>query len=388
MTRELSDSTHAESIISLILNPMNKKIMMRYLTLCIGMMSVLGVNQAVAQDKLKFIETTYDFGQVKEEDGPVMHEFEFENVGEDSITITYVKASCGCTTPDWTREPVAPGDRGFVRAQYNPRNRPGSFSKSLRINSSGAGSTYVYIKGMVIPRKKTLEEELPIKMGALRVQNTNINLGRITTEKESVAYIEMYNDSEDTVRFLDQYDGPAAVVVTFDTLALAPKEKANVMLTYDPNKEKDALGSKNYGIAIYTDEEDEGQKNFNVRASVREYFAPMTDGEKAKAPKLSIDDKLNNAGRVNEGQTVEVEYTLVNTGAGMLDVRKVESSCACLVAELDDYTIKSGKSASMKLTLDTSGMRGGQNKTVYIYSNDPQESTQVVTIRVTVIKKG
>ncbi|WP_158584050.1 MULTISPECIES: DUF1573 domain-containing protein [Reichenbachiella] len=367
---------------------MNKKIMMRYLTLCIGMMSVLGVNQAVAQDKLKFIETTYDFGQVKEEDGPVMHEFEFENVGEDSITITYVKASCGCTTPDWTREPVAPGDRGFVRAQYNPRNRPGSFSKSLRINSSGAGSTYVYIKGTVIPRKKTLEEELPIKMGALRVQNTNINLGRITTEKESVAYIEMYNDSEDTVRFLDQYDGPAAVVVTFDTLALAPKEKANVMLTYDPNKEKDALGSKNYGIAIYTDEEDEGQKNFNVRASVREYFAPMTDGEKAKAPKLSIDDKLNNAGRVNEGQTVEVEYTLVNTGAGMLDVRKVESSCACLVAELDDYTIKSGKSASMKLTLDTSGMRGGQNKTVYIYSNDPQESTQVVTIRVTVIKKG
>ncbi|MCV9386142.1 DUF1573 domain-containing protein [Reichenbachiella ulvae] len=358
---------------------MNKVTFLSFLILSALSVSVL------AQPKIELIETTYDFGQVKEEDGPILHEFEFENVGDAPLIISHVKASCGCTTPNWTKDPVAPGERGYVRAQYNPMNRPGSFSKSLRINTNGQPPVvYAYIKGSVIPRVRTIEEKLPTKIGMLRVQSNNINLGRITDEKPVKSQLELYNDSEtDTLVFLDKYEGPEFIVVEYDTMVLPPKTKASAWVTYDPSHE-DHLGMQSFGLSLFTEEAEDSRKNLNLRASVREYFPPMTDVERSNAAQLSINNKLQNVGKVQAGETVKVEYELVNTGKKNLNIRKVDANCSCLVADLSDYDIKPGKSAKLKVTFDTSNRRGGQNKTVYIYSSDPQNPTQVVTIRASV----
>lgn len=339
----------------------------------------------LAQPKIELVETTYDFGQVKEEDGPIMHEFEFVNVGDAPLIISHVKASCGCTTPNWTKDPVAPGERGYVRAQYNPMNRPGNFSKSLRINTNGQPPvTYAYIKGSVIPRVKTIEEKLPTIMGQLRVQSNNINLGRITDEKTVKSQVELYNDSEtDTLVFLEKYEAPTFITVHFDTLVLPPKTKGSAWVSYDPSHE-DHLGMQNFGVSLFTTEAEESRKNLNLRASVREYFPPMTDVERTNSPQLSINNKLQNVGRVQAGEKIKVEYELVNSGKKSLNIRKIDPNCACLTASLSDFDIKPGKSAKLKVEFDTSDRRGGQNKTVYIYSSDPQNPTQVVTIRATI----
>ena len=104
----------------------------------------------------------HDFGEIKEEDGYAEHTFNFVNVGDAPITITQVKASCGCTTPGWTKEEILPGDSGYVKARYNPRNRPGRFRKSLRITTSDAPSNQtLYIMGIVKPKPKSPEQEYP-----------------------------------------------------------------------------------------------------------------------------------------------------------------------------------------------------------------------------------
>ena len=89
---------------------------------------------------------------MKENGGPIAYDFKFKNTGDQPIVIQNVQASCGCTTPDWTKTPVAPGASGFIKAQYNPLGRPGQFNKSLTITSNATeGSTVVFIKGNVIP---------------------------------------------------------------------------------------------------------------------------------------------------------------------------------------------------------------------------------------------
>ena len=113
--------------------------------------------------KMEFKESEYDFKEVDE--GPqAKHEFVFKNTGKEPLILTNVKASCGCTTPSWPKEPILPGQEGKILVTYNTQGRPGSFTKSITITSNaGDEAKVIYIKGKVIsvPEKVTV----PLKEG-------------------------------------------------------------------------------------------------------------------------------------------------------------------------------------------------------------------------------
>ena len=90
----------------------------------------------------------HDFGKIKQ-GTPVTHEFIFTNKGKVPMVITNVAASCGCTTPDWTRDPIAPGGSGFIKATYNAA-APGAFNKTVTVTSNiENGFVQLFIKGEV-----------------------------------------------------------------------------------------------------------------------------------------------------------------------------------------------------------------------------------------------
>lgn len=94
--------------------------------------------------------TSHDFGTIKEADGEVSCTFTIKNAGEGPLVLTRVIASCGCTTPEWTKEPIAPGKTGDVKITYNPKGRPGAFAKTISIYSNGkTGSFILIIRGNV-----------------------------------------------------------------------------------------------------------------------------------------------------------------------------------------------------------------------------------------------
>ena len=96
-------------------------------------------------------EVVYDFGQIKESDGPISHTFQVSNVGGAPMVITRVIASCGCTTPKWTKEPIAPGQNGTVSITFDPANRPGPFAKTISVYGNGKkGSFILTIRGDVV----------------------------------------------------------------------------------------------------------------------------------------------------------------------------------------------------------------------------------------------
>lgn len=103
---------------------------------------------------IKFTEQTYNFGNVKEQGGPVSHEFEFFNTGNGNLVILDATAQCGCTRPEYPKNPVAPGKKGKVKITYNPVGRPGPFRKTvtLKTNAKPRKVTLV-IEGTVVPNK-------------------------------------------------------------------------------------------------------------------------------------------------------------------------------------------------------------------------------------------
>lgn len=334
-------------------------------------------------EEITFSEKQYDFGTVKEEAGPIIHEFKFINNSSEPIKILNVKASCGCTTPAWTRESVEPGASGFVQAQYNPKNRPGQFNKSLTITTDYSDAPIrLYIKGNVIPKPKTIDEELPTDIGGLRVKYRSFNMGKVlTTNQPTIKSFEVYNATDSVITFIDKLDAPDHISLEFEPKTLEPKKKGEIKVVFNGDKFND-FGFSNQSIKFYTDQEDNlAAKEITVFATVLEYFPPLSSEDLAEAPKLTIKETAHDFGRISKDQKVNASFTLTNEGASVLKIRKAATNCDCTIANLDKEEIKPGKSIEMDVTFDSTGRRGNQQKSVTIYSNDPRNSVQRVTLK-------
>lgn len=113
-----------------------------------------------SEPAISWAKTVHDFGTFNEADGVQTAIFEFTNTGDKPLFLTNVKASCGCTATDYTKEPVQPGAKGYVKASYNPKNRPGKFTKQITVTTNEFQPTsIVRITGEVIPAQKPEEAE-------------------------------------------------------------------------------------------------------------------------------------------------------------------------------------------------------------------------------------
>lgn len=91
-------------------------------------------NSANAQE-ISFEKTTHNFGKV--ERGPkVYYEFMFINTGDKPLIIDHVDKTCGCTTPEWTTDPVMPGDTGYIKFGFDTDRPAGGFAKGLTVHSN------------------------------------------------------------------------------------------------------------------------------------------------------------------------------------------------------------------------------------------------------------
>ncbi|MCF8417036.1 MAG: DUF1573 domain-containing protein [Crocinitomicaceae bacterium] len=124
-------------------------------TLVLMLMAVMSFNKAAAQiesgPKIDFTKETHDYGTIKYgADGSCS--FEFKNTGNAPLIISNAKGSCGCTVPEWPKEPIAPGAKASIKVKYDTK-RPGAINKSVTITSNAVNepTKVIRIKGNVLP---------------------------------------------------------------------------------------------------------------------------------------------------------------------------------------------------------------------------------------------
>ena len=135
---------------------MQKKLRIGYFVLAALIPALLACNedpQQRAKDKgqeIWFEEYIHDYGEIAE-DSDGSWTFTFSNIGEEAFVINRVRSTCGCTVPEWPREPVEPGQTGAIKVVYNTA-QTGTFLKSLFVYSTAANSPVkLQVKGKVIP---------------------------------------------------------------------------------------------------------------------------------------------------------------------------------------------------------------------------------------------
>jgi len=100
----------------------------------------------------EFTEMEYDFGNINE--GQIVeHVFNFTNNGQSPLVISNITASCGCTSPDWTKTPVQPGEDGFVKVVFNSTAKSGAQAPTVTIQANTNPTvTRLRLKGSVTPK--------------------------------------------------------------------------------------------------------------------------------------------------------------------------------------------------------------------------------------------
>lgn len=125
--------------------------MISFLFLCVVSCSEKsGKKEDKKEAKIEFKETNHDFGEI-EFGGEAIFDFKFINKGKSPLIIANVRSTCGCTVPEWTREPVNASNTGSIRVIYDT-HRVGAFSKTLIVYSNAVNSPIrLFIKGRVLP---------------------------------------------------------------------------------------------------------------------------------------------------------------------------------------------------------------------------------------------
>lgn len=130
-----------------------KKIMSMLLAVLLAT-TVLATAKNDGHAVMRVPESSWDFGNIKEKSGPVSHDFEYYNDGKGNLVILDATAQCGCTKPEYSDKPVAPGKKGKIKVTFNPIGRPGSFEKTVKVKTNGKPKTvYLKIRGNVVPNR-------------------------------------------------------------------------------------------------------------------------------------------------------------------------------------------------------------------------------------------
>jgi hypothetical protein len=100
------------------------------------------------QADITFDKEVHDFGIIPQ-GTPASFTFTFKNTGKEPLIVTAAQASCGCTTPEWTKEPIKKNGKGFVKATYNAASI-GPFTKQVTVSSNAKkGTVILTIRGEV-----------------------------------------------------------------------------------------------------------------------------------------------------------------------------------------------------------------------------------------------
>ena len=99
---------------------------------------------------MTFESTEVDYGTIIQDSDPFRF-FKFTNTGDAPLVINHAKGSCGCTVPQWPREPIAPGQTSEITVEFNSKNKKGKQNKKVTITANtNPAQTFVYIKGEVV----------------------------------------------------------------------------------------------------------------------------------------------------------------------------------------------------------------------------------------------
>jgi hypothetical protein len=333
---------------------------------------------AFAQPQIKWLESDHDFGAFSEDLGMVSVSFRYVNIGDQPLVITGARANCGCTTPRFSLDPLAPGDTAKIEVKYDAVGRPGRFSKKIYVdtNTEPTRSTLL-IHGVVVGASQTVAQRYPISMGKLSLARAYAMLGEVSKSHMKVEMLNAYNCTTDSIT-PSVVDLPNWLTVTCTPSPLAPGEQMSFNFIIHPDRTP-LYGVVTDTVSVVPDiNEPNVQYKLPVVVTLNEDFSKLTDKDIAKSPQATLLNERADLGIVKRGETLSASYEIRNDGKSPLLIRRVYSAENNVNITVSSDKIKPGKKATITATYTPDANASIVNMKIMIIPNDPLTPTQAV----------
>lgn len=352
-----------------------------FLNLCLVLFSV----SLAAQPVMKVSKMEHDFGTFKEEAGRQKFDFVVTNTGNAPLVIQNIVASCGCTTPEWTRQPIPAGGTGKVTAIYDPVDRPGVFNKTLSVYTNSKPEVVILvIKGDVIQRVRTIEELYTFEVGGLRFETNHLAFTNVKKTEKKIRVMQIINTSKRNIKV--GFDVmPAHLGLKANPEVLKPGQKGLVEGTFDAVKHS-GWGNVSDMVKVKINDTLQQTSYYYVSANLVEDFSNLSKDELLNAPVFKLEKTNVDLGKIAANSSNDVVFKFTNSGKRELVIRHVRSTCGCTAIQegLQGTGIKPGQSSTIRATFSSGGYKGRVTKAIYVYTNDPKNSEVVLMINADV----
>ena len=343
------------------------------------------LSYGVLSAQINFFENFHDFGEIAEDGGEKWFEFRFRNTSTNPIVIVSARSSCGCTKAEYSRKPIMPDSIGSIKAIFNPMNYPGAFARKITIvTSEGVVEKPLLVTGVVIPRKKSLEEEYPIIMGGgVRATANALSFGYVEHGKVSQSTFDIVNTSKRRVKI--EIENPYPELEFYYPEHIAPDERVAINFGCMLAENSTVYGSLSYTVQLIVDGE-KGQYPFIINGLA---IDSREENANNRSQMIAISEKSVKFGAVKCARAyIYKSLEVRNEGNRAITVRKIELESSGFKARLEgDSTIAPGEKREVVIELDPSRLPfGAVVERLRIVSNDPV--MPVVTVRVTAIVEG
>lgn len=343
------------------------------------LLSGLSVVSSFAE--IVWLQKTYDFGLMKEEAGPKKGEVKFTNRGSSPVVVTGARPSCGCTSVDYSQEPVLPGDTAVISFTYDPAGRPGKFDKSIRVYIGENDSYKIGITGNVLGTPESLTQFYPYENGALRLSDVHISAGEMTSGTSRNFFIRSYNQTLDSISPSWECKDPA-LTISCSEKKIGPGEIAVFALFFDAGKVKE-IGDVEIPFTVISNIATENSPRQEVvfSAKVLPDFSRLSPEQVDNGPRCYPIPEKTDLGILSGESTKALSFLIQNQGKGKLTVFRIYPQSDAISVKRKPSEIKASKAGEARLSIILKKLPAGPfNIPVEIFTNDPLHPVRTISI--------
>jgi len=331
-------------------------------------------------DKISFNETEHDFGTIGEKNGNVTFDFVLTNNSNETIVITNAVASCGCTRPIWTKEPIEPGKQGTIAVTYNPLGRVSPFNKPVTVYfNNQSNPVTLKIKGTVVKgdvAKKKPEDDYPVALGSYLLKSKELNFDRVNLKEAKTIRLEVFNNSDNPVT-QKTVKLPKYLTVAFTPVTIPAKSAGVVDVTLNV-QENNIYGDLTGDFTLLIND---ARQSFPYSAIVLDNFSQWTATQKTSAGKININGAEINFGNLSSGSSRTLR--IANSGKSALNIHAIQSSDPAVTVSKSRLVINPGEIADVKINIDTKKIPANLSSKLSVISDDPNTPIYEMSVLAT-----
>ena len=337
---------------------------------------------AVAQPRISSNKETHNFGQI-EWKRPVTVEYTITNTGNQPLVLTNVTTSCACAVADWTKEPIAPGAKGIVKASFDAKAL-GRFEKSVGIYSN-ATPNLVYLKftGEVVQEIKDFTKTHPYLIGQIRIDKNSLDFPDVQAGEKPVMHIGVVNLSdrpyEPVLMHLPPY-----LQTEVKPNVLQKGEKGVITVTLDSERLTDfGLTQASVYLARFSGDKVGDENEIPVSAILLPDFSGMTEAEKANAPVVNLSTKdIDMSAVLAKKSKARQDIIITNTGRSPLRISKLQVFHPAVGVSLKKSVLQPGESTRLRVTVVKKNIgKKRRHLRLLMITNDPMQSKVEINIK-------